>query len=111
MWQNADQVLSWDILLCLRDARLTISDREKLVKQRPAEVSDLTPFTNALYLHPTVEAVVEHNVSRLHTNGHAVATIKAVHTGPNAPSSVVWSPSFVLHVTLVSCSLQISGWI
>ena len=42
------------------------------------------PFRSALYLHPTVEAVVEHNVSRLHANGQPIATIKAVHTGPNA---------------------------
>ena len=52
------------------------------MKQTPAQ--DLTPFRNALYLHPTVEAVVEHNVSRFHASGQPIATIKAVHTGPNA---------------------------
>ena len=82
--QDADQVLFRDILLRLRDARLTVSDWEKLMKQTPAEVSDLAPFSNALHLHPTIEAVVEHNVSRLCASGHPIATIKAVHRGPNA---------------------------
>ncbi len=31
-----------------------------------------------------MEAVVEHNVTRLRTNGQPIATVKAVHTGPNA---------------------------
>ena len=56
------------------------------MKQTPAEVSDLSPFSSALHLYPTVEAVVEHNVSRLCASGHPVATIKAVHPGPNASS-------------------------
>ena len=45
---------------------------------------DLSPFTTALHLRPTVEAVVEHNVARLRASGQPVATIKAVHKGPNA---------------------------
>jgi ATP-dependent DNA helicase PIF1 len=81
--QDLDQVLFRDILLRLRDAKLTISDWEQLMKQTPSEISDLAPFTNALFLPPTVEAVVEH-VTRLHANGHPVATIKAVHSGANA---------------------------
>ena len=82
--QDSNQVLFRDILLRLRDAKLAISDWEQLMKQTPAEVSDLAPFTNALHLHPTIEAVVEHNVARLRATGHPVSTIKAVHTGPNA---------------------------
>ena len=82
--QDPDQVLFRDILLRLRDARLTISDWEQLMKQTPAEVTDSAPLTNALHLHPTIEAVVDHNVSRLRASGHPVATIKAVHSGPNA---------------------------
>ena len=82
--QDPDQVLFRDILLRLRDARLTVSDWEQLMKQTPAQVEDLAPFSNALHLHPTIEAVVEHNVSRLHASGHPIATIKAVHSGPNA---------------------------
>lgn len=58
------------------------------MKQTPAQFSDLAPFTNALYLHPTVEAVVEHNVTRLHTSGQPIATIKAVHTGLNATKAL-----------------------
>ena len=54
------------------------------MKQTPAQVHDLTLFRAALYLHPTVEAVVEHNVSRLHASMHPIATIEAVHSGPNA---------------------------
>ena len=82
--QDFDQVLFRDILLRLRDAKLTISDWEQLMKQTPTEVSDLAPFTNALHLHPTIEAVVEHNITRLRASGHPVAIIKAVHSGPNA---------------------------
>ena len=50
----------------------------------PAHVSDSSSFNNALYLFPTVEAVVEHNFNKLYACGQPVATIKAVHTGPNA---------------------------
>ena len=75
--QNSDQMLFRDILLRVRDAKLTISDWEQLMKQTPTEESDLTPFTNALHLHPTIEAVVEH-ITRLHAGGHPVAVIKAI---------------------------------
>ena len=54
------------------------------MKQTPAKVSDLEPFTNALHLYPTIESVVKHNVAKVHANGHPVATIKAIHSGPNA---------------------------
>ena len=54
------------------------------MRQTPARLQDLTPFRTALYLHPTVEAVMEHNVSRLHASGQPIATIKSVHSGPNA---------------------------
>ena len=54
------------------------------MKQTPAQLLNLAPFTTALHLHPTVEAVVEHNVSRLRASGQPIATIKAIHTGPNA---------------------------
>ena len=52
--------------------------------QTPAQVQDMAPFSTALHLHPTVEAVVEHNVARLHASGQPIATIKAIQTGPNA---------------------------
>ena len=82
--QDPSQVLFRQILLRVRDALLTEDDWENLMKQTPARVPDLTPFTTALHLRPTVESVVEHNVSRLHASGQPIATIKAVHTGPNA---------------------------
>ena len=53
------------------------------MKQTPAEVTDLAPFISALHLHPTIEV---HNVARLRASGFPVATIKAVHSGPNALS-------------------------
>ena len=34
--------------------------------------------------NPTIEAVVEYNVAKLQACGRPIATIKAVHTGPNA---------------------------
>lgn len=50
----------------------------------PAHTSDSSTFNNALHLFPTIEAVAEHNINKLHACGQPVATIKAVHTGPNA---------------------------
>ena len=82
--QTPAQVLFRQILLRLRDARLTYDDWQQLMKQTPARLLNLAPFTTALHLHPTIEAVVEHNVSRLHASGQPIATIKAIHTGPNA---------------------------
>ena len=62
------------------------------MKHTAAKVQDLTPFVNALHLHPTVEAVFEHNIIKLRAkhiiklraSGQQMATIKVVHTGPNA---------------------------
>ena len=80
----SDQVLFRDILLCLRDGRVTEGDWKHLMKQTPAQVEELTSFSTALRLHPTVETVVDCNVTRLHSSNQAIATIKAVHTGPGA---------------------------
>ena len=82
--QDPNQVLFRQILLRLRDAQLTTDDWKHLMNQTPAQVQDLAPFSSALHLHPTIEAVVEHNITKLHASGQPVATIKAVHTGPNA---------------------------
>ena len=54
------------------------------MSRTPAHITDISEFTNALHLFPNVEAVVEHNVMRLHACGQPVATIKAVHSGVNA---------------------------
>ena len=82
--QSPAQVLFRRILLRLRDARLTEDDWKQLMKQTSAQVPDLAPFATALHLYPTIEAVVEHNVARLRASGQPIATIKAIHTGPNA---------------------------
>ena len=82
--QDPQQVLFRDILLRLRDAKVTVSDWNHLMTQTPTHVQDLSPFATALRLIPTVEAVVEHNVAQLHASGQPIATIKAVHTGANA---------------------------
>ena len=55
-----------------------------------ARVPDLAHFSTALHLHPTIEAVVEHNVARLRASGQPIATIKAIHTGPNAAKASYW---------------------
>jgi ATP-dependent DNA helicase PIF1 len=81
---DPDQVRFRDILLRLRDAQVTPDDWEALMKQTPTKVLDLTPFASALHLYPTVEAVVEHNVTKLKDSGQPIAPIKAVHTGANA---------------------------
>ena len=54
------------------------------MKQTHVQVQDLAPFCNALHLYPTIEAVAEHNVTKLRTSGQPIATVKAIHTGPNA---------------------------
>ena len=66
-----------------------------------------------IYQHPP-SSVMEHNVSRLHASGHQVASIKAVHSEPNAAKAnmqVDWSPSSVWHVNLVSCWQPTSGYL
>ena len=82
--QNPQQVQFREILLRLRDARITVTDWNCLMTQTPTHVQDLSPFANALHLIPTVEAVVEYNVAQLHASGQPIATINTVHTGANA---------------------------
>ncbi len=82
--QDTSQVLFRHILLRLRNGEVNEDDWKHLMTRTPAQISDSSSFTDALCLFPTVEAVVEHNVSKLHACGQPVATIKAVHSGPNA---------------------------
>ena len=82
--QDPSQVLFRDILLRLRNGQTTTSDWQHLMNRTPTKVSDLTPFHSALHLHPTTEAVVEYNISKLHASSQPVATIKAIHAGANA---------------------------
>ena len=82
--QDPEQIRFRDILFRLRNAEVTIDDWKHIMKQTPTQVQDLSPFTNALHLHPTVQPVVERNVTKLQDSGKPIATIKAVHTGANA---------------------------
>ena len=79
--QDPSQVLFREILLRLRNGEVTEDDWKHLMTRTPAQISDNSAFNDALRLFPTVEDVVEHNVSKLHA---CVATIKAVHSGSNA---------------------------
>lgn len=63
---------------------ICMEDWNCLMTQTPTSVADLTPLSNALHLYLTIKAVVEHNVAKLQASGQPIATIKAIHTGPNA---------------------------
>ena len=81
---DPSQVTFRDILLRLRNCELTENDWNHLMTRTPAHIFNASNFDDALHLFPTVEAVVEHNINKLHGCGQPVATIKAVHTGANA---------------------------
>lgn len=49
----------------LRDGKVTVVEWKQLMSQTETNVHDLSPFASALYLIPTVEGVVEHNVSKV----------------------------------------------
>lgn len=55
---DQEQVHFREILLHLRDARLTETDWEYLMTRTAARVPDSDTFKHALHLYPTVEAVV-----------------------------------------------------
>ena len=82
--QDPSQVRFRQILLRLRNGEVTEDDWKHLMMRIPAQISDISAFNDALRLFPTVEAVVEHNISKLHACGQPVAMMKAVHFGPNA---------------------------
>ncbi len=82
----------------------------------PVHNPDTSNFESALRLYPTVEAVVEHNVTKLHSCGQPVATIKAVHTvlmrqKPLLMMLVDYNLLSVLLLVLVLCCPLISGLI
>ena len=105
--QSSSQVLFRHILLRLRDAQLTESDWKQLMKQTPAQVQDVAPFSTALHLHPTVEALVEHNVARLHGSGQPIATIKAIHTGPNAAKASSEDTDGLEPIIFLACGARV----
>ena len=81
---DSSQSMFRDILLRLRNCEVTKEDWRILMTRTPAQVSDVSNFSSGVHLFPTIEAVAEHNVQKLHGCGQPVATIKAVHTGPNS---------------------------
>ena len=82
--QDPQQVHFCNILQRLRDAKVTKDDWDCLVRQTLTQIPNQTPFDSALHLLPTIEAVVEYNITQLHASIQNIATIKAVHTGANA---------------------------
>ena len=60
-----------------------MEDWKVLMSRTPNRVNNLASFETALHLYPTVEAAVDHNVSKLHDTEKpiAVSVIKAIHTG------------------------------
>lgn len=68
----------------LRNAEVSVDDWNHLMKQTPTKVQDISSFASALHLYLTVEAVVEHNVTKLKDSKQPIATIKAIHTGVDA---------------------------
>ena len=105
--EDSEQTHFRDILLRLRNAEVTVEDWKYLMKQTPTQVQDLSPFTKALHLCPTVEAVVDHNVAKLHDCGHPIATIKAVHTGRNAAKATSDDASGLEPVVLLAKSARV----
>ena len=95
--QHASRVLFRNILLRLRNCEVTEADWTTLMTKTPAQVPDASCFDNAIHLFPTTEAMVEHNINKLHACGQPIATIKAVHTGPMLQIHLL--------MMLVGCSL------
>ena len=54
------------------------------MRQTPLQAEDLSVFDSAVHLFPTVDSVVEHNITQLHAINMPIAAIKAVHSGCNA---------------------------
>ena len=81
--QDREQVRFRELLLHLRDGEVSVADWELLMARCCSQV-DSAAFDDALHLHPTVQVVAEYNVAKLCNTGEPIATIKAVHTGPNA---------------------------
>ena len=81
--QDREQVRFRELLLHLRDGEVSVADWELLMTRCRSQV-DSAAFDDALHLHPTVQAVAEYNVAKLRNTGEPIATIKAVHTGPNS---------------------------
>ena len=82
--QDSDQVRFRELLLHLRDGTVSIEDWKLLMTRCLSRVDNPDDFSDALHLYPTREAAAAHNISKLRSNGQPIATINAVHSGPNA---------------------------
>ena len=71
--QDPEQIRFRSILLHLRNAEVTVKNWQHVMEQTPRKFQNLSPFVNALRLFPTVEAVVEHNVTMLCECGQPIA--------------------------------------
>ena len=60
--QDPEQIHFCEILMHLRDAQVTVDDWKNLMTQTSTRC---VCVSNVLHLYPTVEAVVEYNVSQL----------------------------------------------
>ena len=57
--QDPEQVKFRDVLLRLRDSEVTVADWNHLMTRTPTKVQEVSPFSTALHLIPTVEAVID----------------------------------------------------
>ena len=73
--EDPQQVLFHDLLLRLRNGKTTISDCKELLKCTPTKIADVLDFACAVHLYPTVEAIVEYNISQLQDLNRPIATI------------------------------------
>ena len=79
--EDDDQVRYCNILLRMRDGEVT-EDWQHLMKQTQVQVQDLAPFCNALHLYPTIEAVAEHNVTKLRASGQPIVPFTQAQMHP-----------------------------
>lgn len=85
--EDPEQADFRDILMRLRDGRVTLADWGHLMSQNITRVQDMSLFSNALHLRPTQESVMDHNVAQHRAGGEPIATINAVHSGPGASTA------------------------
>ena len=96
------------LLLRLRDGDTTVDDWKILMNRTPTRVNNLTSFETALHLYPTVEAAVDHNISKLRDTGKPIAVIKAIHSGgPSAAKAPADDAGGLEAVTCLSESARV----
>ena len=104
--QDREQVRFRELLLHLRDGEVSVADWELLMTRCRCRV-DSAAFGDALHLHPTVQAVAEYNVAKLHNAGEPISTIKTVHTGPNASKASSEDASGLEPIICLACGARV----